>query len=106
MSFAAPTLPVGRDCVAVGANVHTYEHRLVCMRHVAFDPHLVPPPVAFYLRYCCCTCRHVSAGDTCSLDSKEQQRVAKALRKALGEDVEVSSPPPLLRSELKVAAIW
>ena len=37
-----------------------------------------------------------------SLDSREQQRVAKALRKALGEDVEVSSPPPLLRSELKV----
>lgn len=37
-----------------------------------------------------------------SLDSKEQQRVAKALRKALGEDVEISSPPPLLRSELKV----
>ena len=38
-----------------------------------------------------------------SLDSKEQQRVAKALRKALGEDVEVSLPPPLLRSELKVS---
>ncbi|CAN0269090.1 unnamed protein product, partial [Hapterophycus canaliculatus] len=36
-----------------------------------------------------------------SLDSKEQQRVAKALRKALGDDVEVSSPPPLLRSDLK-----
>ncbi|CAN0011161.1 unnamed protein product, partial [Ectocarpus fasciculatus] len=39
--------------------------------------------------------------DTGSLDSKEQKRVAKALRQALGEDVEVSCPPPLLRSELK-----
>ncbi|CAM9527215.1 unnamed protein product [Ectocarpus fasciculatus] len=39
--------------------------------------------------------------DVYSLDSKEQKRVAKALRQALGEDVEVSCPPPLLRSELK-----
>lgn len=37
-----------------------------------------------------------------SLDSKEQQKVAKALRKALGGDVQVTSPPPLLRSQLKV----
>ncbi|CAM9903879.1 unnamed protein product [Scytosiphon promiscuus] len=39
--------------------------------------------------------------DVYSLDSEEQRRVVKALRKALGEDVEVSSPPPLLRSDLK-----
>lgn len=44
----------------------------------------------------------VGARNDDSLDSKEQQRVAKALRTALGDHVEVSAPPPLLRSELKV----
>lgn len=40
-----------------------------------------------------------------SLDSKEQERVGKALRKSFGKDVKVVLPPPLLRSQLKVRTV-